>query len=112
MLKQRNKVRQRYPTAADASTGGDAKTIPWLRPELSTGRSPSSVHRAPADRHQFGMDLDNGGELASLISFVEKRPFVAQCNPQASQAVQHNAALRIGNELNGAVAFGCFAPWI
>ena len=46
------------------------------------------------------------------IRFVENRPFVAQGNPQASQTFQDDAALRIGNELNGAVAFGRFAPWI
>jgi hypothetical protein len=46
------------------------------------------------------------------IGLVENRPFVAQGNPQVSQTFQNNAALGIGNELNGAVAFGCFGPWI
>jgi hypothetical protein len=50
--------------------------------------------------------------LVGSIRFVEKRQLVAQCHPQASQTFQNNAALGIGNELNGAVAFGCFAPWI
>jgi hypothetical protein len=58
------------------------------------------------------MDLGDGGELAGSIRLVEKRLFVAQCNPQASQTVQDNAALRIGNELNRAGAFGCFGPRI
>ena len=58
------------------------------------------------------MDLINGGEWADSICLVEKRPLVAQCNPEASQTFQDNAALGIGNELNGAIAFGCFAPWI
>ena len=70
------------------------------------------MHRRPADRHQFRMDLINGGEWADSIFLVEKRPLVAQCNPEASQTFQDNAALRIGNELNGTIAFGCFAPWI
>ena len=78
----------------------------------STGRSPVSVHRASADRHQFGMYLGNGGELVGAIRFIEQRPFVAQGNPQASQTFQNNAAFRIGDELDGAVAFDCFAPWI
>jgi hypothetical protein len=58
------------------------------------------------------MDLINGGEWADSIFLVEKGELVAQCNPQASQTFQDNAALRIGNELNGTIAFGCFAPWI
>jgi hypothetical protein len=28
------------------------------------------------------------------------------------QAFQHNATLRIGNALDGALTFGCLAPWI
>jgi hypothetical protein len=58
------------------------------------------------------MYLGNGGELAGSIRFVEKRQLVAQGNPQASQSFQDNAALGIGNELDGAVAFGGFAPRI
>jgi hypothetical protein len=58
------------------------------------------------------MDLIDGGEWADSIFPVEKRPLVAHCNPQASQTFQDNAALGIGNELNGTIAFGCFAPWI
>ena len=58
------------------------------------------------------MDLINGGEWADSIFLVEKGQFVAQCNPEVSQTFQDNAALRIGNELNGTIAFGCFAPWI
>jgi len=58
------------------------------------------------------MDLINGGEWADSIFLVEKRLLVAQGKPEASQTFQDNAALGIGNELNGAIAFGCFAPWI
>jgi len=58
------------------------------------------------------MYLGDGGKGPDSIFLVEKRPFVAQCNPQASQTFQDNAALRIGNELDGAIAFGCFAPWV
>jgi hypothetical protein len=58
------------------------------------------------------MYLGNGGELAGAIGFIEQRAFVAQGNPQASQTFQNNASLGIGNELDGVVAFGCFAPWI
>jgi hypothetical protein len=58
------------------------------------------------------MDLGNGGELAGAIGFIENRPFVAQGDPQASQTFQNDAAFRIGNEPDGAVAFGRFGPWI
>jgi hypothetical protein len=58
------------------------------------------------------MDLGDGGELAGSIRPIEERLFVAQRNPKASQTAQDNAALGIGNKLNGAVAFSCLAPWI
>jgi hypothetical protein len=57
------------------------------------------------------MNLGDGGELANLIRFVEQQR-VADLDPQASQALQDDAALRIGNALYGAVALGCFDPRI
>ena len=53
-----------------------------------------------------------GRILKPLWGYVKELYLVAQCNPEASQTFQDNAALRIGNELNGTIAFGCFAPWI
>jgi hypothetical protein len=56
------------------------------------------------------MYLGDGGEVIGLMTLVPERERIAQRDPHASQALQNNATLRIGNALERLVALGCFAP--
>jgi hypothetical protein len=46
------------------------------------------------------------------MRIVQKRQLIAECNPHASKTFQNDAAFGIGDALDRAVTFICFAPRI
>src|SRR5437868_1386951 len=70
------------------------------------------MHRASTGGDQLVMDLSDGQQLASLLKSVERGRRIAKSNPQISEAAQDNTSFRVSNDLNRALAFGCFAPRI
>src|SRR5579871_3351316 len=75
-------------------------------------RRRGSVHGASAAPHQLGMDFDNRGQLGGSLRLIEQSLPISQRNPQVSQAAQDDAALGIGNDRHGALAFSGFAPGV
>jgi hypothetical protein len=50
------------------------------------------------------------GQLMGSLS--KQRLLVAQRDPQASKTFQNNAPLGVSNDLDCALAFGCFVPGV
>jgi hypothetical protein len=70
------------------------------------------VHRVSVGGYQLGVDLGDREQLAGSLESVERGRCIAQRNPQVSETVQDDTSLRIGDDLDRALAFGGFAPWV